>query len=104
MGSSERNPVNKWGMLVFQCDIQDSALALFRPCLEDRYQQDVIGNAVSESSLLYCGVPQGSVLCPALFLVYIHTLALPLALLGVNGHFYFLDKVLHRSKKPTSGF
>ena len=50
--------------------------------------QVVIGN---ESSLLHCGVPQGSVLASILFLVYIHSLALLLASHGVDGHFYVDD-------------
>ena len=53
---------------LFQCGIRDSALALLKSYLDDRYQQIVIGNAVSESSLLQCGVPQGSVFGPILFL------------------------------------
>ena len=76
---------------LFQCGIWDSALAILKSYLEDRYQQVVIGNAVSESSLLHCGVPQGSVLGPILFLIYNHSLALLLASHGVHGHFYADD-------------
>ena len=42
-------------------------LSLLKSYLKDRYQEDVIGNGVSESSLLQCGVPKGSVLDPILF-------------------------------------
>ena len=72
---------------LFQCGIWDSTLALLKSHLEDRYQQVVIGIAVSEPSLLHCGMPQGSVLVPVLILVYTHSLALLLASHGVDGHF-----------------
>ena len=76
---------------LFHCRVQDSALALLKSYLEDRYQQVVIGKAMSEPSLLHCGVPQGSVLGPILFLVYTHSLASLLASHGVEGHFYADD-------------
>ena len=76
---------------LFQYGIRDSALALLKLYLEDRYQQIVIGNAVSGSSLLHCAVPQGSVLGPVLFLVYIQSLALLLASCGVDDHSYADD-------------
>ena len=54
---------------LFYCGILDSALAFLMPYLEHCHQQIVIGSLMSESSLLYCGVPQGSLLGPILFIV-----------------------------------
>ena len=76
---------------LFHCGIRDLSLALLKSYLKDRYQQVVIGNAVSESSLFHCRVPQGSVLGPILFLVYTHSLALLLASHGVYDNFYADD-------------
>ena len=76
---------------LFDCGIRDNALALFRSYLENRYQQVVVDGKMSESSELHCGVPQGSVLGPVLFLVYTRSLASLLAAHGVESHFYADD-------------
>ena len=46
---------------------------------------------MSESYFLKCGVPQGSVLDPVLFLVYTHSLALLPAFHVVDDYFYADD-------------
>ena len=84
-----------FGKELFQCGTRDSALALLKSCLQDQYQQIIMAIAVSESSLLHCGVPQDSVLVAALFLVYTHSLALLLAFEGVDGHFYADDRQIY---------
>ena len=50
------------------------SLNLFRDYLSDRTQVTVINNVNSETSFISCGVPQGSILGPLLFLLYINDL------------------------------
>ena len=47
---------------------------LFRDYLSDRTQVTVINNVNSETSFISCGVPQGSILGPLLFLLYTNDL------------------------------
>ena len=50
------------------------SLNLFRDYLSDRTQVTVINNVNSETSFISCGVPQGSILGPLLFQLYINDL------------------------------
>ena len=51
-----------------------ASLHIFRDYLSDRTQVTVINNVNSEISFISCGVPQGSILGPLLFLLYINDL------------------------------
>ena len=51
-----------------------ASLNLLRDYLSDRTQVTVINNVNSETSFISCGVPQGSILGPLLFLLYINDL------------------------------
>ena len=69
----------------------DSALSFMRSYLSGRVQRVVVGGATSEPVPLECGVPQGSVLGPILFSVYISSLVAVLEAHGVAYHFYADD-------------
>ena len=54
--------------------INGSMLNLLKYCLKDRSESTVINNVVSEREIVNVKIPQGSCLCPLLFLVYINSI------------------------------
>ena len=80
---------------LYNSGLRDSALALIKSYLGDRFQSVLVDQAVSDPAPLRCGVPQGSVMGPILFSVYTSGLSLLLQAHGVAYHFYADDTQIY---------
>jgi hypothetical protein len=77
--------------------IDDVALKWFRSYLSNRTQSVVIDDARSDPMPLLTGVPQGSVLGPLLFSLYMKPLGELISRHKINYHFYADDSQLYLS-------
>ena len=69
--------------------------------LENRKIKTKLNNCISSTAELICGVPQGSVLGPTLFLCYINDLALITKELGMSISLYADDAVIYCSNHDS---
>ena len=82
--------------------IRSAALDWLRSYLCDRRQTVLFDGVLSTVRSLSCGVPQGSVLGPLLFLLYTADVGELAASLGLSSHFYADDSQLYTWGPPST--
>ena len=75
-------------------------LKWFESYLVQRFQQTLANGIMSDKLEVYCGVPQGSILGPLLFLIYVNDL--PRVIKFSTVHMYADDTVIYLSGRNTA--
>ena len=76
-------------------------LSWLRSYLTERLQSVLVNGSVSARSVLKYGVPQGSVLGPVLFIMYIYPLGDVIKPFGISYHFFADDSQLYDYAVPA---
>ncbi|CAM4579724.1 unnamed protein product [Leuciscus chuanchicus] len=82
--------------------LSGTALKWFHSYLTDRTEYVALGDVKSRPHTVTCGVPQGSVLGPTLFTIYMLPLGRVVSRHGVNFHCYADDTQLYLQVTPSS--
>ena len=81
--------------------ISGSALNRFQSCFSDRQKIISVNSILTDTAVLQFGVPQGSVLWPILFILYIQPLSQTLQSHCMEHERFADDSQLHRSSQPS---
>ena len=81
--------------------LSDLSLSWFTSYLNNRFQQVSLNGQTSDSNPVTCGVPQGSILGPLLFLIYINDMNTAIKNSTVY-HFADDTNLLYSHKNPTT--
>ena len=84
--------------------VANSVLSWFKSYLHNRSQCVIVNNIASKSVTLSSGVPQGSVLAPLLFTLYLQPLANVIREFGFDYHFYADDVQFYITFDHTLNF